>query len=215
MKAMKARKGMIAVTSLCILLPVIAGVILWGRLPERVPTHFNFEGVADGWSGKPFAVFGLPLMVLAIHLACIFGVSLDPKRENVPGKIFALVLWICPAVSLFGAALTYSGALGYPLDVPLFSMLLTGLMFVIVGNYLPKCRQNYTVGIKLPWTLSDEDNWNRTHRLAGPLWVAAGVVTILAAFVRIGQAWVIIAALTAAVLVPVIYSAALYLKKRG
>ena len=211
---MKSYRRLILITSLCILLPICAGVILWGRLPERVPTHFNFQGVADGWSGKPFAVFGLPAFLLAMHLICAFAAFHDPKRANVNDKILSLVLWICPAVSLFVAAMTYPVALGYPMNVTSFAMTLTGLLFVIVGNYLPKCRQNYTIGIKLPWTLADEDNWNRTHRMAGPLWVAAGLITILSAFVRAGQFWIMIAALGAAGIVPVVYSAVLYAAKQ-
>lgn len=200
-------------TSAVILLPIFAGMALWGRLPERVPTHFNFQGVADGWSGKPFAVFGLPLFLLAVHFLCVFGVSHDPKAGNVSGKMRALVLWICPGVSLFVAAMIYPSALGYPVNARVFAMLLTGAVFVVVGNYLPKCRQNYTVGIKLPWTLHDEENWNRTHRLAGPLWVAGGFLMILNAFLPFNPAYVFAGVLILGVGVPVVYSAALYVMK--
>ena len=57
-----------------------------------------------------------------------------------------------------------------------------GVIFLVTGNYLPKCRQNYTIGIKLPWTLDDEENWNYTHRLAGKLWMIGGVLIILLGF---------------------------------
>jgi uncharacterized membrane protein len=210
---MKSYKRLICVTSLCVLSPVCAGLALWGRLPERVPTHFNFQGVADGWSGKPFAVFGLPLFLLAAHLICAFAVLHDPKRANVHGKIIALTLWICPAVSLLAASMVYPNALGVPVDVTFFSMLLTGTLFAVVGNYLPKCRQNYTVGIKLPWTLADEDNWNRTHRMAGALWVAGGVILIVCAFARIASMWAFIGVVTLAGAAPIVYSAALYVRK--
>ena len=212
---MKSIRHLLLITSLCTLAPACAGLALWGRLPERVPTHFNFSGVADGWSGKPFAVFGLPLFLLTVHLICAFAVFHDPKAENVHGKIRTLCLWICPAVSLFTASMIYPNALGQAVDVNLCAMLLTGLLFVVVGNYLPKCRQNYTVGIKLPWTLADEDNWNRTHRMAGPLWAAGGLLIIVDAFLQIQPLWVFCVIPLIAGIAPVIYSAALYLKKRG
>lgn len=193
---MKSDKRLIALTSLFILLPVCAGV-------------------PDGWSGKPFAVFGMPLFLLAVHLVCAFAVFHDPKADNVVRKIRALTLWICPAVSLFVAALTYSYALGNPVNPTFFAMLFMGALFVVVGNYLPKCRQNYTVGIKLPWTLADEDNWNRTHRMAGPLWAAGGFLILLDAFLQIYPLWLFCGIPLVAVLAPVVYSAALYLKKRG
>ena len=211
---MKNHKALLFLTSLCILLPVCAGAALWGRLPDRVPTHFNFQGVADGWSGKPFAVLGLPLILLGFHLLCAFAVFHDPKEKNLNRKILSLTLWICPAVSLFVAAMIYPNALGYDMDVNFFALLLTGALFVVVGNYLPKCRQNYTVGIKLPWTLADEDNWNRTHRLAGPLWVAGGLLMIVSAFIHAASVWVLVGAVTVAGIVPVIYSAGLYATKR-
>lgn len=203
-------KRNLLLTSVCILLPVCAGIVLWGQLPERVPTHFDFSGTPDGWSGKAFAVFGIPLFLLAVHWIGAFTVFHDPKSGNVSGKIRALVLWICPAVSLFVAALVYPNALGYSINVTLAGMLLTGVLFVVVGNYLPKCRQNYTVGIKLPWTLADEDNWNRTHRMAGALWVAGGLLMIVDAFVQFGQMYVFIGVTTLLAVVPIVYSAALY-----
>ena len=207
-------KRNLLLTCACILLPVCAGVVLWGRLPERVPTHFDFYGVPDGWSSKAFAVFGLPLFLLGIQLLCAFMVSHDPKSDNVGGKIRALVLWICPAVSLFAAAMIYPNALGYSMNMTMFAMLLTGTLFVVIGNYLPKCRQNYTVGIKLPWTLVDEDNWNRTHRMAGPLWVAGGFLVILDALLQFAGPYLFAGVLTLIAVAPVVYSAALYVAKR-
>ena len=207
-------KRNLLLTCACILLPVCAGVVLWGRLPERVATHFDFYGVPDGWSSKPFAVFGLPLFLLCVQLLCAFAVSHDPKAGNVGGKIRALVLWICPAVSLFTAAMIYPNALGYSMNMTMFAMLLTGTLFVVVGNYLPKCRQNYTIGIKLPWTLADEDNWNRTHRMAGPLWVAGGFLVILDALLQFAGPYLFVGVLTLIAVAPVVYSAALYVAKR-
>lgn len=63
--------------------------------------------------------------------------------------------------------------------------LFLGLMFLVVGNYLPKCKQTYTVGIRLPWTLADEDNWAYTHRLAGKVWTIGGLVILALTFLRL------------------------------
>ena len=204
-------KRTVILSSLIILIPLLTGALLWNRLPERIPTHFNFAGEPDGWSGRPFAVFGLPLYLLAVHLVCLLAVRMDPKRRNVSGKIFGLVLWVCPVVSLFVGTVTYASALGVPVDVTLLGMLLLGGTFVLLGNYLPKCRQNYTVGIKLPWTLASEDNWNRTHRMAGPLWVAGGVVLLLNSFFRVYA--LTLGVLLVLILAPVGYS--LYLWSRA
>ena len=82
-------------------------------------------------------------------------------------------------------------------------------MFIIIGNYLPKARQNYTIGIKIPWTLANEENWNRTHRLAGYLWMICGILMILISLTRFVPAeWLLIM-----VLVPCIYSFWLHAEK--
>ena len=82
----------------------------------------------------------------------------------------------------------------------------------MVGNYLPKCRQNYTVGIKIPWTLHDEENWNHTHRMAGYLWIFGGLLMIANIFLK--WDWLVFAVVMVAVVVPTIYSY-LYYRKHG
>ncbi|MGN0573860.1 MAG: DUF1648 domain-containing protein, partial [Acutalibacteraceae bacterium] len=71
----KKNKIKIIITSLLTVLPIAAGLILWNRLPEKIPTHFNAAGEPDGTSGKAFAVFGIPLFLLAVHLFCVFMTS--------------------------------------------------------------------------------------------------------------------------------------------
>ena len=89
----------LAITSVIILLPIVAGVILWDQLPERIPSHWNAVGEIDGWSSKPFAVFGLPLIMVAAQWLCMLGTAADPKKNNHPEKVLHLVLWIMPVLS--------------------------------------------------------------------------------------------------------------------
>ena len=89
--------------------------------------------------------------------------------------------------------------------------ILIGLLFIVIGNYMPKTKQSYTMGIKLPWTLASEENWNRTHRLAGFLWVIGGVYFLAMTFIG----WSLVAfliPLAVMVLVPAVYSYLLYRK---
>ena len=167
------------ITTIVTLLPMLAGVILWNKLPEQFPIHFNAAGEVDGWSSKVFGVFGLPLILVAFQWLCGLGsLKLDPKAENLESKVFSLVLGIIPVLSVVLNALVYCTALGMDMNVQIIMPLLIGLLMVIIGNWLPKCKHSYTLGIKLPWTLADEENWNRTHRFAGPVWVACGVVIV-------------------------------------
>ncbi len=198
------------ITSIVILLPILAGVILWNQLPEQIPTHWNAAGDVDGWSSKAFAVFGLPCIMLAFQWLCVLGTSADPKKANHPEKVLHLVLWIIPVISVVLFALTYVAAFGNEVQMELVMPLLVGLVLTITGNYLPKCKQNYTIGIKIPWTLHSEENWNKTHRFAGRLWVVCGLALMLTAF--FGGFWVFLPIVFVMVLAPCIYSYLLHRK---
>lgn len=211
----KVSKQTMIITFLLTAAPMLAGVILWNRLPERVPVHFGFDGQPDSWSSRSFAVFAMPAFLLAIHAACIKITSLDPKAENISAKVHSLVLWTVPAVSLFAACLTYGTALGYPVNANRFALVLMGVLFIAVGNYLPKCRQSYTVGIRIPWTLADEENWNRTHRMAGPLWIAGGLIFLISGFIKVDSGVIMFPVIILMVLVPCVYSYLLFRRKKA
>ena len=198
------------ITSIIILLPILAGLYLWNQLPEQIPTHWNAAGEVDGWSSKAFAVFGLPGILLAVQWLCMFGTAADPKKANHSEKIMHLVLWIIPVLSIVLGAVTYMTALGADVAVEMIMPLVIGLVFTIIGNYLPKCKQSYTIGIKIPWTLNSEENWNRTHRFAGRLWLVCGLGIMLTAF--IGGFWLFLPITLVMVIVPMVYSYVLHRK---
>lgn len=200
----------LAVTSIITLLPIIAGLLLWKQLPEQMPTHWNASGEIDGLSSKLFAVVGLPMIMLAVQWLCLLGTLADPKKANHSAKVLHLVLWIIPVLSVVLQTATYAAALGKEVQMEVIIPVLVGLVLAIIGNYLPKCKQNYTIGIKLPWTLNSEENWNRTHRFAGRLWLICGIVIMLSGF--FGGVWILLLTMLLMVLVPCIYSYMLYRK---
>lgn len=209
---LKNKKTTLIITSIITLLPMLFGFVLWNRLPEMMPTHWNAQGVVDGYNSKLFAVVGMPAFLTAIHIVCSFMTLSDPKRKNVSGKVFGLVLWICPLMSVLVGVITYAHALGAELKVNIIMPLVLGIVFIIIGNYLPKCKQNYTVGIKIPWTLGDEENWNKTHRLAGILWVIGGIVICVTSF--LGSLVIFFSVVMIIAVVPMIYSYFYYRKHR-
>ena len=206
----KKHRPLLIVTSIVIVLPILVGMILWNQLPDALPIHWNAEGEVDGYSSKPFAVFAMPLILLAVHWLAAVVTQTDPKKQNHPEKVKILVFWLIPAISLLVNLFTYSAALGKSLRVETVMPIFMGLLFMAIGNYLPKCKQNYTVGIKLPWTLHSEENWNRTHRLAGWLWVGGGLLCAVAGF--FGAFLLTVPVLLVMALVPMIYSFLLYKK---
>ena len=198
------------ISSIITVLPILAGLLLWDKLPDPMPSRWNASGEIDGWSSKSFVIFGLPLIMAAAQWLCAIGTLADPKKDNHSDKVLQLVFWIIPALSVIMNALTYAVALGKDVRVEVIMPILLGLIFAIIGNYLPKCKQNYTIGIKIPWTLNSEENWNRTHRFSGWLWTFSGVVIMLTGF--FGGFWIFMVITLLMVLAPVLYSYLLFRK---
>ena len=201
-------------TSTVILLPILAGIILWDKLPDSVPVHFGPSGEADGYASRAVAVFVMPFVMLAFHWLCTLGTAADPKNKNIDKKALGLVLWICPMISLLVNGVIYVTALGIAINILMVFGLFFGCLFVVIGNYMPKCRQSYTLGIKLPWTLNDEENWNRTHRFAGRLWTVGGLAVIITAFLGKAFVFVFLGLVLLMVIIPTVYSYLLYKKNK-
>ena len=209
---MKAEKRTMILTTLVCLLPLIAGALVYNKLPESVPVHFDFNGEPNGWAGRAVAAFGLPSLMLAINLFLPFALNADPKRQNMSEALKNVVIWTIPVLSVICSGATLAKGLGYDVKIEVILPVFMGLLFVIIGNYLPKTKQSYTMGIKLPWTLNSEENWNRTHRLAGFLWVVGGLIFIAMSFIG----WtlpVFLIVLAVMTLVPIGYSYMLYKKE--
>ena len=203
----KAYKKHIILSSIVILLPVLAGLFLWNRLPATMTTHWGADGYADGWSGKAFGVFGLPLILLAFHWLMILLDSRITKNYEQNRKAYRIVFWIIPVISLFSNGFIYAFALGWEFRPELLVSPMIGLLFIVLGNYLPKIRQNPTLGIKISWTLKSEENWNRTHRMAGKLWVIGGILLLFTVFLPMNiAAWIWVTALIVLAVVPMGYS---------
>ncbi len=208
----KRYKWTLIAASIITLLPILVGVIFWDRLPENMATHFGVDNNADGWNSKWVAVFVLPLLLAVLEWVCVFVTSHDPKSKNISGKAMGVVLWIIPVISLVANSTVYTYALGLRLDIGRVMMILFGIIAIIVGNYLPKSSQNFSMGIKISWTLNDEENWNHTHRFAGRLWVLCGVVMLLFSVFRF--VWLFFAVVLIMVLAPIIYSYCYYKKHK-
>ena len=201
---------LLVLISIITLLPVLAGLLLWDQLPEQLPFHWNASWEVDGWCSKSFGVFGTPLILAAIPWLTVLITAADPKKAGHSEKMMQVLFWFFPVLSVMLHTVIYMTALGKEIRVDLLVPVLLGLLFAICGNYLPKCKQSYTVGLKLPWTLHSEENWNRTHRFAGPVWVVGGLVMMLSGF--LGENRIMIAAALVMVLAPAAYSYLLYCK---
>lgn len=205
---MKENKFKMVISSIVILLPVVFGLMMWNALPDTMAIHWGADGNADGFGGKAFVVFGLPVILLLVHFICIFFTLKDKRQKEQNKKALGLVFWIVPYLSLFVNGILYGIGLGKEINVMMMTSAMLGILFIIVGNYMPKTKQNSTLGIKISWTLNNEENWNKTHRFAGKVWVIGGFVMVFSMF----QLNLAIVAMLVCVIIPIVYSYNIYKK---
>lgn len=193
------------------IIPFIIGGIYYNQLPETMATHFDFNNHANGFSSKPMALFGIPMILVLVYILAYFFTSQDPKRSNQNEKVVAFVLVIIPILNLIVSGMIISVNLGNKVDIGLIINIFIGILFTGLGNYMPKIKRNYTIGIRLPWTLDNDYIWDKTHRFAGYIWSIGGIIYLIAAFFLKDYSHyfipVIILILTA---IPTVYSYMIY-----
>lgn len=201
------------IASVVTLSPIGAGLLLWDRLPERLPIHWGINGEADGFAGKPIAVFLLPCILLVIFWLSSFLTVMDRRNDAQNKKVKGLMLWLIPCTSLFFCGFTYYAALGNRFDATSVMALIFGAMFAVLGNFMPKTKQNSVFGVKVKWTLENEENWNATHRYAGRLWFFGGIAVLFLAFLPDTVMYIaLMTVLAVLVILPIVYSYKLHKK---
>ena len=189
------------------------GLWVLPRLPEKVPVHWNLAGEADRFGPAWQNALLLPALAFGLWAVLLFLPLADPLRKNYPRFPATLKLfrWLVPLLVVGLQVVVALSLLGVPLDPGQGGRAILAVVFVILGNSMGKLRHNWFVGIRTPWTIASEEVWTRTHRLAAPIWVAGGIVQLVAAFVPGVAGQVLYAApLATMVLVPVGYSFVLY-----
>ena len=210
----KRNKIKLIISSIVILLPMLLG-FFGGLLPEEIIIHWGLDGNADGWMDPSLVFFIFPLILLAIHWVCvILTVLLDKNAQQNNKMLFGFVFWIIPVISLTTCGIIFMTALGYTSNIYALIMLILGLSFIFIGNYMPKTTRNITMGIKIKWTLSNDENWNATHRFAGKVYVAIGFLCLLAMpLPDVAFPFVAISIILVGVILPIIYSYRFYKKQ--
>lgn len=207
---LKKNKDVIFIALLC-LLPLIYGFFMYDKLPEMLPTHWNFKGEIDGYTSKFSAIVYLPLILFAATLFSGFVTKEDPKNAENKPKIIRLSLIMLPIFSNILVISSMYIALGNKLNITMLIKLFIALVFIILGNYMPKLKRNYTIGIKTPWTLHDDEIWQKTHRLGGKIMILQGLLILVTLLLNNSYLFFAIICFS---LIPLIYSYLLYLYKK-
>ena len=203
------------------LIPIAYLAVIWESLPEKMAMHFDLKGNADRYGSKTellvmVAVFSA--MVIAIYFVLSNIYKIDPKKYAADNKDRLHRMGF--AIAVFMAALScfiiYSTSRGSTEIGIRYVFAGVGLLLCLIGNYMHTIKPNYFAGIRLPWTLNNEDNWRKTHLLAGKLWFVGGLVIAILCFLLPDVVSVILFFILTIVLVlvPVIYSYRLYKKNK-
>ncbi|MGE5413536.1 MAG: SdpI family protein [Syntrophomonadaceae bacterium] len=190
-----------------------AVTVQYSSLPDPMPTHWNAAGQVNGWMPKFWGAYLVPMIMAAMWLLFLVLPKISPRGFEMEPflrawgilKVTVLALTAYIGVLVIGAA-RKGGELS---PTAIFAAL--GILFAVIGNLLGKVTRNFFVGIRTPWTLASEEVWYRTHRLAGKLFVAAGLFVAAASLLKL-PIWPVFAALAVAGLVPVVYSYVIYRK---
>ena len=192
-----------------VILTLIFSAVVFNRLPAEVPTHFNVRGEADDWTGRTVAAFMMPAFMLLMYGMFHLLPRISPRRANMDrfGDTWWLIANLTVAFICAMHVLVLGRALGWPIDIPSAVLLGVGLMFMVIGNVLPRTRSNWWMGIRTPWTMESETVWRATHRLAGKTFMLGGAITVIAAMLpERMRPWVAMVALGIGGFIPVIFS---------
>lgn len=192
---------------------------LWANIPDTIPTHWNAKGEIDDYGSK-WTLLIVPLTSLLMVTLVSLLLRIDPKGKinQSESTIFRILLamifffWL-----VFGLILATS--LGYEVQTAQWILVGVLVLFAVLGNYFGKLRHNYFVGIRTPWTLENEQVWNKTHRFAGKLWVYGSLLMLIPAMLTQGE-WfffLLLGFILVIVIVPLVYSYQLFqrLGKQG
>jgi uncharacterized membrane protein len=210
---MKTRTTLI-LSSILILAALLAGALLWSRLPEQIPSHWNVYDQVDGYSSRLWGVLLMPLISLGMLALFLVVPSIDPLKANIAKfrPIFNTFILFIIAFMLYVHVLTLLWALGFQ-NFKMSRALLPfmGLLFILVGWMMRSAKRNFFIGIRTPWTLSSDRVWDQTHRVGSVLFMLSGVVAVIGSFFGgLTAFWLLMAPLMACSLFLVVYSYVLY-----
>ncbi|MBS0375600.1 MAG: SdpI family protein [Proteobacteria bacterium] len=193
---------------LLLALMVAAPLVVYGRLPATVPAHWSAAGAVDGYAPRALVAFLMPALGVLVFALLLLAPRLSPRGFDMDSlsRVYPPLVAGIVAFQGYVSLQLLRAALGEPVRMDQHLLVLVGLLLALVGNYLGKATRNFFFGIRTPWTLADERIWERTHRLAAPLFVAGGALLIAAGVAGATAVLPLLAVVALVIAVPVGYS---------
>lgn len=209
----KFKFGRVSIYSMIasIIILVFFNAVFYNKMPAELPIHWNFNNEVDAYGSKFKAMIGAPFILVAVNIFLCFMLDNDPKNRVQNNLLMTITKISLPIMMIVIYVITILYGLGREVNTGVIISLLIGVLFIVIGNYIPKVKRNYTMGIKLPWTLNSDENWRRTHRIGGISFIIIGLTFFAYPFVK--SEVLIFGVVIFAIAIPTIYS--FYLYTRG
>lgn len=207
------RKHFLPLTMIGLL--ILAWIIVFPQLPDQVPIHWNLKGEADGFATKINAMLSTLGIMVLLYVTMAFLPKVDPRKSNYKyfSKSYNIIMNVLLGVFFVVNLFVIFNANGYDVPMSTLGPLVIGIIFLVLGNYMPQVRSNFFIGIRTPWTLSSDEVWKKTHRAASKIFFFGGLVLIATTFASdIWKETVFIVVISITIIAPYLYSYYLYRK---
>ena len=203
-----------AIIWMLIAVPFVYYAILYKDLPSQIPIHFDVHGNPDNFASKSGYWWILASSIIGVYLLMLAIPLIDPKKRisQMGNKYYILKLLVVGLIAIINVFSIYAAA-NPGINLKMFILVILGVVFLLLGNYMPAFKPNYFIGIRTPWTLESEEIWRKTHRMGGWIWSITGILTIILALTNIHPI-IVFGMIMLAAFIPVIYSFVLYLKRK-
>lgn len=178
---MERRNRLILILTVIIcLMPIILGAVLYNKLPEQMPIHFNIKNEPDNYAPKAFALFGIPIIMAIVQAICIIFTSKKTSKidNNQKPRIIKIMEWFIPVLTVFIYIIMIEVPLGSTVYVGKSVCLVLGILFIIIGNYTPK--MSYEIGKKMIHpSPKDEKSFRRMLKIMGYSFLSLGIIFLI------------------------------------
>lgn len=198
-----------------IVLGFALGAYFYPSLPDKMPTHWGFNGEINGYGSKITGAFALPLINFGMYIMFLMLPHIDPKGKNYAkfDSTYQFLKYLLIVLFLVLEVYTLLLATGAIVNRPIYIGIIISLLFILLGNVMGRVKYNYFIGFRVPWTLANEEVWRKTHRLAASLFVIGGIINFLLNLIDTNLKGIgLMIIMAAIIIVPTIYSYLIYQK---
>jgi len=201
---------------LLIIISVLLSIVFYQYLPDQIASHWNAQGVVDGYSNKLNSVLMFPILQTVFFALLVIIPRIDPKKKNIEKfqKYFLSFINIILIFIILIQSQIFLWNIGIHISATTIMPILMGILFIFIAQLLKNAKQNYTIGIRTPWTLASEKVWDKTHKLGGILFTVSGGISILSVLLPHYSLYILIGSILLSTIYLFVYSYLEYKKEQ-